>query len=112
MKCGEEIRLLDINMNHAARYVAMCDDRWMRISDTPGDFKNGWLMIGWKAVLHDIIPLTINNKPEHFAYSIQSRQERVILMYPLSVSALARVFQVTPDEIGIELTDLLIKVTE
>ena len=112
LKCGDTIFVRDMNGANALRFVAQCEGRFMMISHTPLDLRNGWLLARWQMVLHELIARTIPAKMMDRALTVEStangRYVNFSLTYPLSITSLADAFGVEGADVRAVLDDLAV----
>lgn len=109
MKCGEEIRITDINGSYVMRFRAVCNDQFLVIASPVKSYMNGFILQGWKDVLREMICLTVPMKLERERYQAQSSTNNmyhaVSLTYPLSATQLADMLGVPMLEVLAQLRD-------
>lgn len=111
MDCGTEIRVRDAFGNHAARFIAMCGDRFMLITYGP-DPRNGFVLPDWRAALRELIalavPAALIEKTRYAESAGAGRYVGFPLTYPLSASGLAQLLDTDPDDVRDQLADLAV----
>lgn len=113
MKCGQGIIVKDFWGSHAHRFIAQCEGRYLLIS-SPMDGRNGYLLNDWRAVLRELVALTVPRPLLEKTQTVEAAAPddglylNFPLTYPLSVSSLARLFGVPPSEVAAELADLAV----
>jgi hypothetical protein len=113
VKCGEEIRVKDLNGSYVIRYIAQCYGRFLTIASGISG-RNGWMVADWHAVLRDLVAETVPRTLIERISTVESTADGtyncVPLSYPLSVSGLAGVLGVPADEVRAQLDDLVVLV--
>lgn len=116
MKCGEEIRIIDINGSYVMRFGAGCNDQFLVIAGPAKSYMNGIILMSWKDVLREMICLTVPMKLERERYQAQSSTNNmyhaVSLTYPLSAAQLADMFGVPAEEVQAQLRDWSVPYSE
>jgi hypothetical protein len=111
MKCGDDIRVKDLNQSHVVRFIAQCNGRYLVIANPTVNYMNGYLLMDWKQVLRQIIGLTVPEKLIEKRLSIESNTlgeyHCLPLTYPLSANGLAAILGVSGMEVRVELSDIL-----
>ena len=113
MKCGQEVRVKDPFGSVVVQFIAQCDDMFIIIARAPS-YLNGYRVVGWQAVLRELIPLAVPAKlieRRHDAEGTASGMYvHVPLTYPLSVGGLAKLLDAPVDEVRAQLADLAVDV--
>lgn len=111
IECGAEIRVQDIYNATAIRFVGQCGGRYIVIAHG-SDYRNGYLLSGWRGVLRELITLTVPakmiDKTMRAEASPEGRYVSLPLTYPLSVKALADLLAAELAEVRAELADLAV----
>ena len=113
MNCGEEIRVLDIYNATTLRFIAQCHDRFLLISHTLQDYRNGYMLADWRGVLRELVALAVPVKLIEKTKRVEGAHAGVYvgfpLTYPLSVKSLADLLSVPADEVRAQLADLAVE---
>ena len=112
LKCGDTIFVKDINGSNVRRFIAQCGGRFMLISHTVGDYRNGFILSGWPGVLRELIVQTVPAKLIERALTVESTASgqyvNFPLTYPLSVASLAAALGVEAADVRTLLDDLAV----
>ena len=113
MKCGEVIYVKDPWGTFALRFIAQCGGRFMVISNSVTDYRNGYLLSDWHGVLREMVAQAMPAKLIEKAHTAESTATglyaNVPLTYPLSIPGLASVLGVPADEVRAQLADLAVQ---
>ena len=114
MKCGEAIYVKDINGSFVLRFIAQCEGRFLLISNSFTDYRNGYLLSDWHGVLREMVAQTMPAKLIEKVMTAESTATglyaSIPLTYPLSAQGLANVLGVPVDEVRAQLADLAVDV--
>lgn len=112
MKCGEAVIVKDFWGAYRLRCIAMCEGRFMLISNQT-DMLNGYLLAGWQAAMRELVALTVPakllEKTCHAESTTGGQYQHVPLTYPLSAKGLAGLFGVPDAEVAALLEDWAVR---
>jgi hypothetical protein len=113
MDCGQGIFVKDITSIYAYRFFAQCGGRFLVVAANPADYRNGYMLPDWKAVLRELVALAVPAKLTERLMTVELVGNRSLyvgfpLSFPLSVAGLADLFGVPADEIRAQLEDLAV----
>ena len=113
MECGQVIYLKDINGNYARRFIAQCGGRFILISNSMSDWRNGYIMQDWRAVLRELVaaaqPPALGDHVCSAESAGDGNYHNVPLIWPLPVAELAGVLGVQAYEVREELAGLAVQ---
>lgn len=107
-ECGTAIYVKDLNSAYDCRFIAQCGGRFLLISRS-GDYRNGYLLHDWRAVLRELAALTVPAKLVEKVKTAESgagQYVNVPLTWPLSAASLAALLGADEGEVRAELDDL------
>lgn len=113
MNCGNEIRVKDWYGSIVMRFIAICPDRFIVITSAI-DGRNGWILNDWRAVLRELITVTVPAKMTDRVRTVECSASEMLYLfpmtYPLSVQSLAGLLGAPVDEVAAQLADLAVAV--
>jgi hypothetical protein len=111
MKCGEEIQVKDIRGSYSIRFIAQCNGRYMVIAHPQYSYMNGYLLMDWKAVLRELIAVTVPAKLSDKMMAVESSAGNMYhcipLTYPLSIRGLAEVLGEDIEQVKAQVADTI-----
>jgi hypothetical protein len=112
VKCGQEIHVQDMYRATSVQFVAQCEGIFIIIAHHPASYLNGYRVVGWHAVLRELVALAVPAKLVDRTFTAESTASgqyvNVPLTYPLSVDGLARLLDAPADEVRAQLADLAV----
>ncbi len=114
MNCGEAIHVKDFNGSYVLRFIAQCEGRFLLISHNASDYRNGYILADWHAVLRELVASTVPAKLIEKILVAEATGRGTYtsmpLTYPLSVKSMAGLLGVPADEVREQLSDLCVEV--
>ena len=96
MECGQAVDLKDIYGQRPIRFVAQCGGRWLMISHSLTNPRNGYMFSDWRGVVRELVAMAVPRSLEtERGYRAESLAgglfHDIPLSYPLSVQGIAGV---------------------